>query len=342
VKLGVVLFNLGGPDTLDAVAPFLRNLFSDKAIISIPWPLRPLLARTIARRREPYARGVYESIGGGSPIAELTAQQAKALEVALAADGHEAKVVVAMRYWTPRAAEAVAELEAFAPERVVLLPLYPQFSTATTASSLAEWNALARGAKHETRTLCCYPQNAGFIEAYADLLRSGIALGAGGVATRVLFSAHGLPERTVKRGDPYPLQVAAGARAIVEASGLKDLDWRVTYQSRVGPLKWIGPDTSAEIEAAARERKMPVIVPLSFVSEHSETLYELDMLYRELALKAGAPGYLRIPAVGTHPAFIRGLAGLVATALSGDGPAPRCGDGARFCPAGARACPAAA
>ena len=338
MRLGVVLFNLGGPDTLDAVQPFLTNLFSDKAIIRAPGIVRWPLARLIAGRRREYAKTIYASIGGGSPIVPETEAQAAALTAALTAQGMTVKTVIAMRYWHPRADAAAKELAAWQPDRVALLPLYPQFSTTTTASSLDEWRKAAGRARlmAPSGALCCYPVETGFVAAYADLLSKALGGMPAGTTPRIIFSAHGLPERIVTAGDPYPLQVVAGAKAIAAAAGVGSLDQIVTYQSRVGPLKWIGPDTDKEIVATAEAGKVPVVVPLAFVSEHSETLYELDQIYREAALKAGAPAYLRVPAVGAHPAFIAGLADLVRQTLARDGigpdPAwPGCG-GAAGCP----------
>ncbi|MCC6918153.1 MAG: ferrochelatase [Alphaproteobacteria bacterium] len=337
-RLGVVLFNLGGPDTLDAVEPFLKNLFSDPAIIRAPGFVRLPLAWFIARRRRDYARSIYASIGGGSPIVRETQAQADALEVLLKADGIEARVVIAMRYWKPRASEAAQVLKAWGAERIALVPLYPQFSTTTTASSVADWAQAAAsvGLSGPAAGACCYPLNEGFIAAYADLLRQGLAQVPAGRVPHILFSAHGLPEKIVLAGDPYAMQVEASARAIAEAAGVTAVDSRVTYQSRVGPLKWIGPDTDEEVKAAGKAGLVPVVVPLSFVSEHSETLYELDQIYRAAALAAGAPAYIRVPAIGTHPRFIGALADVVRGSLGRSGLAPDsawtgCG-GARGCP----------
>ena len=335
MRVGVVLFNLGGPDSLDAVEPFLRNLFSDKAIIRAPALIRWPLARFIAWRRRDYAKSIYASIGGGSPIVPETAAQAEALKAELAARGVEAKVVFAMRYWKPRADEAARELAAWKPDRIALIPLYPQFSTTTTASSMEDWAAAAadHGLTTPAQAVCCYPLATGFIEAYAALLKTSLAGIAPGAPWRILYSAHGLPERIVLAGDPYPQQVEATAAAIAAAAGVQDADQLVTYQSRVGPLKWIGPDTDTEILNTAKAGIIPVVVPLSFVSEHSETLYELDQVYRQSALEAGAPDYVRVPAAGVHPAFIGTLADLVAQCLTqesiGPDPAwPACGDAA--------------
>ena len=312
MKVAIVLFNLGGPDSLAAVQPFLRNLFSDPAIIGLPSWLRLPLARFIARRRTPKALGIYEQIGGGSPIVGQTEAQARALEEALAAgNSHEWRGYVCMRYWHPLTEAVVRSVQRFGPDRIVLLPLYPQFSTTTTASSMKAWNKVA-GFKASTVAIDSYPTEPGFIAASVELVRQGLAE-AGAGPRRVLFSAHGLPEKIVKAGDPYQKQVEETATAI--AGQLGDIDYTVCYQSRVGPLRWIGPSTPAEIERAAHDKVGVVLYPLSFVSEHSETLVELDIDYRRLAREAGVPVYVRVPTVGTHPLFIRGLASLVQAAL---------------------------
>ena len=310
MKVAIVLFNLGGPDSLEAVEPFLRNLFSDPAIIRLPSLLRRPLARFIAKRRAPKAREIYSLIGGASPILGQTEAQARALEQALGTE-HEWRGYVCMRYWHPMTAAVVRSVERFAPDRIILLPLYPQFSTTTTASSFKAWNDLARF-KVPTRTIESYPLQPGYVAASVDLVRQGLAE-AGPGPTRVLFSAHGLPESIVKAGDPYQKQVEQSAAAIARA--IDGLDWAVCYQSRVGPLKWIGPSTEEEIERAARDGCKIVLYPLAFVSEHSETLVELDIEYRHLAQEQGITTYVRVPAVGTHPAFIGGLPDEVGDAL---------------------------
>ena len=310
MKIAIILFNLGGPDSLDAVQPFLRNLFSDPAIITLPAWLRLPLARLIARRRTPKARGIYEKIGGGSPILGQTEAQARALEAALGSE-HEWRGYVCMRYWHPMTERVVQSVRRFAPDRVVLLPLYPQFSTTTTASSFAAWKKAATF-KVPTVEVESYPTEPGFIRASIELVKQGLA-DAGDGPRRVLFSAHGLPEKIIKRGDPYQSQVEQTAAAIGEH--LDGVDWSVCYQSRVGPLKWIGPSTESEIRRAASDGRNVVLYPLSFVSEHSETLVELDIDYRRLAEQAGVPKYVRVPTVGTHSQFIHGLANLVRAAL---------------------------
>ncbi len=312
MKVAIILFNLGGPDSLEAVQPFLRNLFSDPAIIGLPSWLRLPLARFIAHRRTPKAQGIYEKIGGSSPILGQTEAQARALEEELGKGNQdEWRGYVCMRYWHPMTEAVVRSVGRFKPDRIVLLPLYPQFSTTTTGSSFEAWQKAAPF-KVPTTEVKEYPVEPGFIEASVDLVKQGLTE-AGNQPVRVLFSAHGLPEKIVKKGDPYQRHVEQTAKAIADRLG--SVDWTVCYQSRVGPLKWIGPPTEEEIKRAATDKKAIVLYPLSFVSEHSETLVELDIDYRGLAKEAGVPAYIRVPTVGTHPKFIEGLAGLVRDAL---------------------------
>ena len=285
-RVAVVLMNLGGPDSLDAVEPFLRNLFRDPAIIGAPRPLRWLLARLIAKRRGPEAREIYRSIGGRSPLLEETEAQAAALRQALA-DLGEVEIAVAMRYWHPMSDAAARQVAAFRPDRIVLLPLYPQFSTTTVASSLAAWRSAAgaAGVTAPTQAVCCYPRADGLIEAHAALIEPLLVAAAEAGEPRLLFSAHGLPKRVVAGGDPYQWQVEETARRIVDRLGRDDLDWTVCYQSKVGPLAWLEPSTVDELDRTGRDRVPVVVVPIAFVSEHSETLVELDITYRERALR---------------------------------------------------------
>jgi ferrochelatase len=332
MRLAVVLFNLGGPDSLEAVQPFLQNLFGDPAILSLPGFLRWPLARFIAARRAPLARKIYEHLGGSSPILAETQDQARALENALVQAGHEAKCFIAMRCWHPFTREAVRAVKGFAPERIVLLPLYPQYSTTTTQSSLAEWrNEAARQQltipQHE---VCCYPFDTGFAGALADLLEDALAKAKPETSYRVLFSAHGLPKRVIERGDPYQWQVERTVAAAVACLKHKALDWRICYQSRVGPMEWIGPATDAEVRRAGKENKALIVVPVAFVSEHSETLVELDIEYAKLADESGVPDYIRVSTVRSHPAFIGALVNLVIAALGSRTPVT-CAPG-RICP----------
>jgi ferrochelatase len=320
VRTGVVLFNLGGPDRIDSVGRFLFNLFNDPAIVRLPQPFRFLIAGLIAWRRTPTAKLIYEKMGGRSPILDETKKQAVALENELNRNGTDKlfKVVISMRYSQPRSIDAVDELKAWHVDEIVLLPLYPQFSTTTTMSSLTEWKSKQLNVK--TKTICCWPTEPGMVESHAGKISSILKTDP---SLRILFSAHGLPKKIVDAGDFYPDQVEKTARAIVTAlaaRGLRDVDWRICYQSRVGPLEWIGPSTDEEIRRAGNDGKGIVVVPIAFVSEHSETLVELDIEYRKLATECGVPRYERTPTPSAEPAFIAGLARLVTTAL--DKPQP--------------------
>lgn len=310
-RTAVVLINLGGPDSLDAVQPFLFNLLSDPAIIRLPWLLRMLLARLIAHGRARTAREIYAKLGGASPLLANSEAQARALDAVL---GPDYRSFIAMRYWYPTSSEAARAVAAWGPDAIVCLPLYPQLSTTTTASSLTAWRQAARreGLDRPTRIICCYPDQTGFIEALASLIRPMLERASEfSKPPRLLLTAHGLPKKIVSAGDPYPRQVECTARAVVSALARPNLDWQVCYQSRVGPLEWIGPETEAEIRRAGAEGVPLVVAPISFVSEHSETLVELDLDYQEIASECGVPGYYRVPTVGISPAFIAGLASLV-------------------------------
>jgi ferrochelatase len=342
-KTAVVLLNLGGPDGPEAVEPFLRNLFSDPAIIGLPNPLRSFLARRIAAKRAPIAREIYQEIGGGSPILANTEAQARALQAKLDAKfGDGVRVFIAMRYWRPRSEAAAETVKAWGPDRIVLLPLYPQYSTTTTESSMTDWQRAAKkaGLEVQTQLVCCYPRQPGFIAAMAARSKPKIdeARDAGAAKLRVLFSAHGLPLRVIARGDPYQWQVEQSAAAIASELGLAEDEWIVCYQSRVGPLKWIGPSTDEEITRAGAEGVAVVVVPLSFVSEHSETLVELDIEYAKLAKEAGVPAYLRVPTVDDEASFIDGLAQLVEGATAAEAPCLS-GAGGRICPGEWERCP---
>ena len=330
-RTAVVLLNLGAPDGPPAVRPFLFNLFNDPAIIGLPAVVRWPLAHVIARRRAKAAARIYQSLGGGSPLLANTEAQAGALQQALDGDGMF-RVFIAMRYWHPMSGRTAREVAAWRPDRVVVLPLYPHFSTTTTGSSFQAWAhaAGAEGITAPTANLCCYPTAAGLVEAHARLVRKEIKAAGG---ARVLFSAHGLPERVVAGGDPYRWQVERTAAAVAAAAQLKD--WVVCYQSRVGPLQWIGPATEDEIGRAGSDGVALVVVPIAFVSEHSETLYELDMLYRGIAEQAGVPGYHRVPALGVDTAFIAALASLARAGAEG----MISGADRRLCPRGHGRCP---
>ena len=324
-RIAVVLFNLGGPDDQASVKPFLFNLFNDPAIIGLPAILRRPLARRISSRREKTAQANYALMGGGSPLLPETRKQAAALAAALAPrlPDDEVRAFVAMRYWSPLTEQTAAEVAAFGPDEIVLLPLYPQFSTTTTESSLKRWSAVYAG-PGESRTVCCWPEAYGWIEAQAEAIREQLEK-AGNQPLRVLFSAHGIPERLIRRkGDPYQEQVESTVAAVVAklADMGRTVDHALCYQSRVGPLKWLGPSTPEALEQAAADGVGAVVVPIAFVSEHVETLVELDIEYGELANTLGVTPYLRVPAVGTSAPFIATLAEAALHALSRTGVAP--------------------
>ena len=338
-KVAVVLFNLGGPDGPDAVRPFLFNLFNDPAIIALPGVVRTPLAWLIAKRREEMAKANYAVMGGGSPLLPETQKQAAALEAALGTrlDGAEIRCFIAMRYWKPLTDETARAVAAFAPDEVVLLPLYPQYSTTTTDSSLKAWKKAYRGSG-TVHAVCCYPDEPGLVEAHARaIVRTHKAMGSPR-PLRLLFSAHGLPEKVIEAGDPYQRHVEQTCAAVVKQLGPKwaaDWDWRVCYQSRVGPMKWIGPSTEEAIEQAGHDGRGVLVTPIAFVSEHVETLVELDHEYAELARRLALPFYLRAPAIGTDLAFIEGLADLTVDALGRRGVAPA----GAACEAGLSKCP---
>lgn len=330
-KTAIVLFNLGGPDRTESVEPFLFNLFNDPAIISLPNPFRYLVAKLISRKRAPIAREIYEHLGGGSPLLPNTQAQASALDAALSDIG-VVKSFIAMRYWHPMTAETVQAVKSFGPDRIVLLPLYPQYSTTTTASSLRLWNKEAEkaGLSVPTHVIGCYPRSSGYIRSVAELVRKAYDGMQG--PKRILFSAHGLPKKVVDKGDPYQWQVERSADEAVKVLDIPDLDWVVCYQSRVGPLEWIGPSTDAEIQRAGNDGVGVIVCPIAFVSEHSETLVEIEMEYRELAEECGVPAFARVPTPGDDPLFIEALADLVREAVVRP-VGVDCGEGTRICPA---------
>lgn len=341
-RIAVVLFNLGGPDRPESVRPFLFNLFNDPAIITAPGPVRWCLAQVLSRRRAPVAREIYARLGGRSPLLALTCEQAHVLKEELKVRGHTAEVFVCMRYWHPNSDEAAEAVAAYAPDRIILLPLYPQFSTTTAGSSLTAWRraAAAHGVTAVEHAVCCYPWQDGWITAQADLVRAALTEAGKAGLPRVLFSAHGLPKRVVADGDPYQWQVERTTAAVVQALNVPELDYVVCYQSRVGPLQWLEPFTEREIARAGADGVPVVVVPVAFVSEHSETLVELDEDYGEKARAAGVPAYVRVPAVGTHADFIGGLADMVEGALRRQA-ATLPDTGVRLCPAGFTRCPCA-
>jgi protoporphyrin/coproporphyrin ferrochelatase len=325
-RLAVVLFNLGGPDSLQAVRPFLFNLFRDRAIVDLPAVARYPLAALIAGTRARPARANYALMGGASPLLPETEAQATALEAALSRKslGIEVRSFVAMRYWAPLTEDAARAVAAFEPDEILLLPLYPQYSTTTTGSSANAWKAAYRG-KGRTRIICCYPTLAGLVEAHARAIEAAFEAGGRPENLRLLFSAHGLPKRVIERGDPYQAQIEATAAAIADRLG-GGWDWRICYQSRVGRLEWLGPATDAEIRRAGGEGRGVLVAPIAFVSEHIETLVELDHEYAALARASGCGQYLRARTPGITDVFVEGLANLVLDAVNDQGAVKAGGD----------------
>jgi len=308
MKRAVILMNLGGPDKQEAVKPFLFNLFNDPAIINIIQPFRFFIAKLISSFREKKAKGIYKLMGGGSPILKLTEFQKESLEKNLRKKG-EYKCFIIMRYWKPRANEVYQEVLKYNPKETILLPLYPQFSTTTTGSSVNEWKNI-NTSNLKTKTICCYPNDENFINAHVKSIRKFLNTRLL-PKTILLFSAHGLPQKIIDSGDPYQWQVEETVGKIIEKLKIKNLNFNVCYQSRVGPLKWIGPSTDNEIIRSSRQKLGIVLCPIAFVSEHSETLVELDIEYKYLAKKNGALFYKRVPALGVDKDFIKGLTNLV-------------------------------
>jgi protoporphyrin/coproporphyrin ferrochelatase len=312
MKKAIILFNLGGPDKLENVEPFLFNLFNDPAILNLPSFFRYPLAKLIANRRAPIAKKIYEELGGSSPILKLTQEQASALELKLNKDDNlsDYKCFIVMRCWHPRAENVVKEVISYNPHEIILMPLYPQYSAATSGSSIKEWGDICkkRNLKVKTSIICCYPTDNNFIEAHKDEINKKIKNLKN---FKLIFSAHGLPEKNIKNGDPYQWQVEQSVNKIVKSLNIKDLDWILSYQSRVGPLRWIGPSTEDIIVENSKLGKHIVLVPVAFVSEHSETLVELDIEYKELADKNGCKNYSRVPALGTNENYIKAISNLI-------------------------------
>ena len=312
MKKAIILFNLGGPDKLENVEPFLFNLFNDPAILDLPTFLRYPLAKLISNRRAPVAKKIYAELGGSSPILKLTKKQSDALEIKLnqTQEEDEYKCFIIMRCWNPRAKDVIKDVQLYGPDEVVLMPLYPQYSAATSGSSIKEWKDVCKKNNYhvKTSTICCYPTDQNFINAHTkEIIKKIKDL----KNFKLIFSAHGLPEKNIKKGDPYQWQVEQSVKKIVENLNDENLDWILSYQSRVGPLKWIGPSTETIIIENSKIGKHIVLVPIAFVSEHSETLVELDIEYKEIADANGCKNYTRVPALGINEDFIKAMSELI-------------------------------
>ncbi len=317
-KIAVVIYNLGGPDSLDAVQKFLFNLFNDPHIITLPQPFRYFLAKLISVFRHNKSKGIYEQMGGKSTILQETNEQAEALSQYLNKNcsvngGVTYDVIPMMRYWHPMTGEIIKKVQKGAYDNVILLPLYPHFSTTTTLSSLREWFKHAKNMP-ATNIVCCYYNHPGFIDANVALINETIANIKTTKPIRLLFSAHSIPQHISDKGDPYKGQIESSIKAIVEKTNIDKTQHTICYQSKVGKLKWLEPDIKSELLAAGKRNEAVVVIPISFTSEHSETLVELDIEYAELAKENGIEFY-RVPTLSKHPIFIKTLAMLSVKAL---------------------------
>jgi ferrochelatase len=321
-KTAVVLFQLGGPDSIEAVEPFLFNLFMDPDIIDFPLAFlaRKPLAKLISRMRTSKVQNNYNQIGGKSAILDFTRLQAIALNAGLVQRGIQAQVFIAMRYWHPMISDIVNEIKSGGFDRVILIPLYPQFSQATTGSSVNEWNRQAKiqDLNISTRFVCCYPNHPSLLEAlvgninnsltrFSDIPPSDIDL---------VFSAHGVPVKYIQKGDPYQLHIEETVRRVVEYG-----KWRsphtLCFQSKVGPMQWLKPSLIETVERLANEgRKRLLIIPIAFVTDHIETLHEINIDVRKHAMSRGVQQFELMPALNDHPKFIECLTDLVAQQLT--------------------------
>jgi len=332
-KIAVVLFNLGGPSSLDSVPKFLFNLFNDKAIIPLIQPFRFLVACLITTLRSKKSQNIYSQINNKSPLLEITNQQSQLLEQILNKNsnqqGFEYKNFVIMRYWHPRAKNVVKEIANYQPEEIILLPLYPQFSTTTNQSSIDEfllhWQKLnqinSTLSKIAIKTICCHPEEDGFIESHCNLIINSLQKSPNFSTEkienyRLLFSAHGLPQKVIDDGDPYCFQVGLSVEKIIEKLSSKlqidrqKIDYKICFQSKVGPAKWTEPTLDSQIDLAAKNEKSVVVIPIAFVSDHSETLVELDIDYANKAKELKIAEYIRVESLNFEQNFLSCLANL--------------------------------
>ena len=312
-KKGLVLLNMGGPDSLDAVEPFLYNLFSDRDLIQLPLGslLQKPFARFISHFRAKGVRQNYQQIGGSSPLLDWTTKQAEGIAERL---GEGYRPYVVMRYWQPRAEQVLRQMAADGIEEAVVLSMYPHYTGATTGSSVKDFCAAAQEVFPDLRyTLIEHWYDwPGYLDALADRVTAGLENFHELMRDQVqiLFSAHALPQSFIDRGDPYLEHVLATVRGVMERVG--DYDWKIGFQSRSGPVKWMEPDTVEVIDSLAEAgHKSLLMVPVSFVSDHIETLQEIDMEYRHHAGKAGIPNFFRSPSLNDEPEFLQAMADLV-------------------------------
>lgn len=317
MKTGVVLLNMGGPEKLEDVRPFLFNLFSDRDIIKLGPPfLQKIIAWQIARKRAPKSRNLYKQIGGGSPLTKITLAQAEALQEALSSHG-DYFVTAAMRYWQPTSATAIKELEEQKVDRIITLSLYPHYSRATSGSSIKDFQKVLAGSslKHLSQTykpIKEWPDHPGYINCLAELINDGLT-GFQTDQVELVYSAHSLPTSFIDEGDPYVDHIKRTITAIEKITGKKG---HLCYQSRSGPVEWLSPSTSDTIKKLSKQGcKDMLVLPISFVSDHVETLYEINIMFKEEAKELGAE--LKMTAgLNTHPDFIACLKNLVLSEAS--------------------------
>ena len=320
-RVGVLLLNLGGPEKLEDVRPFLFNLFSDPEIIRLPFPwLQKPLAWLISTLRAKKSQANYQQIGGGSPLLQITEAQGEALEARLTALGKPAQIYIGMRYWHPFTEEAIEQIKRDRIQRLVILPLYPHFSISTSGSSfriLEElWKQDPSLRQLDYTLIPSWYDHPGYLQAMADLIAQELAKFPNGDRVHIFFSAHGVPQSYVEEaGDPYQQEIEACTRLIMRTLNRAN-DYTLAYQSRVGPVEWLKPYTEDALhELGKKGIEDLLVVPISFVSEHIETLQEIDIEYREIAEEAGIRNFQRVPALNTHPGFINSLCDMVMAAL---------------------------
>ena len=320
MKIGVLLFNLGGPETLRDVKPFLYRLFSDPEIVRVKWgPLRKALAYTIATFRRKTSEGYYRQIGGGSPLRRLTEEQASALASELKIRGRNAETFVGMCTWHPLLDEAIEKVAGSHVDKLVILPLFPQYSVTTTGSGFSVLRQLIDKRplfkNLEVQWVSSWPEHPGYIESVAQAIQRELAKFPNPGKAHLLFSAHSIPESYVRNGDPYLDQTKTTVELIMGRLGRIN-PYQLSFQSKIGPVRWLQPFTSDVITQLGREGIHDVlVVPISFVSEHIETLYELDILFKKVAQEAGVENFRRVPALNSDPVFIRALADIVESRL---------------------------
>ena len=320
MKVGVLLFNLGGPETLSDVKPFLYRLFSDPEIIHVKFsPLRKAIAYTIATLRRKTSEGYYSQIGGGSPLRRLTEEQARALERELRGRGRDVETFVGMCTWHPFLREAIDKIEKANIDSLVILPLFPQYSVTTTGSGFAVLRQLIdrhpEFKKRDVQWIRSWPDHPTYIQSFVQSIQRELDKFDNPEKVHLIFSAHSIPASYVRNGDPYLDQTKTTVERIMDRLGRRN-PYQLSFQSKIGPVKWLEPFTNNVIVELGKQGVDDVlVVPVSFVSEHIETLYELDILYKKIAAQAGVGNFQRVPALNSDPTFIRALADIVESRL---------------------------